>query len=231
MLKKFKFRTSQKLKTIVSTALIMPLTAFTLSTECITTEPVAETETAIVIETETAIVTETETEVVTTEPTTQETTQPESVTEAEKPTEPENSENTTKPEITNKPDKNTSSGYTNDNGLYVNETLNPNWDSSGHLTAYGGVYQGPSGKETYYNLPMSNVVNIMRNRGFDEENYPYWEREDGCKMLGDYIMVAADLNIRPKGSLVETSLGMGLVCDTGDFIHSNRTQLDIAVTW
>ena len=30
---------------------------------------------------------------------------------------------------------------------------------------------------------MSYVVEIMRSIGFDAESYPYWEREDGCKML------------------------------------------------
>ena len=44
-------------------------------------------------------------------------------------------------------------------------------------------------------------------------------------------MVAADLSIRPRGSTIATSLGMGLVCDTGSFIYNNPTQLDIATTW
>lgn len=123
--------------------------------------------------------------------------------------------------------------YTNINGynIYVNPTLNPDWDSSGHITPTGGVYYGPSGKETYYNLPMGGVVDIMRDLGYDEEEWPYWEREDGCKMLGDYIMVAADLDVRPRGSIVETSLGPAIVCDTGEFIYDNNLQLDIAVTW
>lgn len=96
------------------------------------------------------------------------------------------------------------------------------------LTRSNGVNQGPSGKETYYNLPMGGVIRIMKNQGY---NYSYWVREDGVKMFGDYVMVAADLSIRPRGSLIPTSLGMGIVCDTGTFIYSNRTQLDIAVTW
>ena len=91
-----------------------------------------------------------------------------------------------------------------------------------------GVNYGPSGKETYYNLNMSTVVSIMRSMGYTGE---YWVREDGCKMLGDYIMVAANLNIRPRGSIVETSLGEGIVCDTGGFASRNPYQIDIAVTW
>ena len=104
------------------------------------------------------------------------------------------------------------------------------WDGP-KLNSYLGVVQGPSGKETYYNLPMDGVISIMRNAGFSETEYPYWVRDDGCKMLGDYIMVAADLSIRPRGSLVECSLGHAIVCDTGEFIYSNPYQLDIAVTW
>ena len=96
------------------------------------------------------------------------------------------------------------------------------------LTKTRGTITGPSGKETYYNLNMAGVVNIMRSMGNTDE---YWVRDDGCKMLGDYIMVAADLSIRPRGSLVDTSLGKGIVCDTGAFTARNPYQLDIAVTW
>lgn len=91
-----------------------------------------------------------------------------------------------------------------------------------------GVNYGPSGKETYYNLNMSTVVSIMRSMGYTGE---YWVRDDGCKMLGEYIMVAANLNLRPRGSIVETSLGDAIVCDTGGFAKRNPTQIDIAVTW
>lgn len=104
------------------------------------------------------------------------------------------------------------------------------WDGP-VLNSYVGTVMGPSGKETYYNLPMGGVIDIMRNMGFSEEEYPYWEREDGCKMLGDYIMVAANLDLRPRGSLVDCSLGRALVCDTGGFASSNPEQLDVAVNW
>lgn len=96
------------------------------------------------------------------------------------------------------------------------------------LTASAGTITGPSGKETYYNLNMSGVVSIMRGLGNNDE---YWVRDDGVKMLGNYVMVAANLNVHPRGSLVETSLGMGIVCDTGSFASGNPNQLDIAVSW
>ena len=103
----------------------------------------------------------------------------------------------------------------------------PSWNGS-VLTPSAGVNYGPSGKETYYNLDMSGVVSIMRGMG---NNDNYWVRSDGAKMLGNYVMVAANLNVHPRGSLVETSLGTGIVCDTGGFAYGNATQLDIATSW
>lgn len=103
-------------------------------------------------------------------------------------------------------------------------------ESQPHLTKQAGVFYGPSGKETYYNLPMGRVINYMRELGYTTEEYPYWVRSDGAKMLGDYVMVAADLSVYSKGSIVPTSLGKGIVCDTGAFAGSS-VALDIAVNW
>lgn len=107
------------------------------------------------------------------------------------------------------------------------QATNMSWNGS-VLTPSAGVNYGPSGKETYYNLDMSGVVSIMRGMG---NNDSYWVRGDGCKMLGNYIMVAANLGVHPRGSLVETSLGTGIVCDTGGFAAGNANQLDIATNW
>lgn len=104
------------------------------------------------------------------------------------------------------------------------------WDGP-VLTKSKGVNYGPSGKETYYNLPMGGVIRIMRNMGFSEAEFPYWVREDGVKMLGDYVMIAAHLGNHPRGSIVPTSRGFGLVCDTGGFAKYNPTQIDIATAW
>ena len=100
--------------------------------------------------------------------------------------------------------------------------------TSGVLTKSGGVNWFDGHKETYYNLPMKKVVSNAQKKGIEGE---YWEREDGAKMLGDYIMVAADQKIHPYGSTVETSLGTGIVVDTGTFIQTNPQQIDIAVNW
>lgn len=108
-----------------------------------------------------------------------------------------------------------------------NSSTETAWSGS-VLNRTAGTVEGPSGKETYYNLDMKGVVAIMRSMG---NNDPYWVRSDGVKMLGQYVMVAADLNVRPRGSLVQTSQGIGIVCDTGTFALTNHTQLDIAVNW
>gem|GEM_PF-4762651 len=102
----------------------------------------------------------------------------------------------------------------------------------GSLNPFNGVYYGPSGRETYYNLDMSRVVYYMKVMGIDKK---YWVRDDGVKMYGDYVMCAANLDLRPKGTIVQTSLGKGIVVDTGGFAYGNgeggRHQLDIAVAW
>lgn len=103
--------------------------------------------------------------------------------------------------------------------------------SGSKLTRSRGSIQGPSGKETYYNLNMTGVVSIMRRMGFSESEYPYNVRADGVKCLGPYVMVAAHLGKRPRGSKVQTSLGTGLVCDTGGFAANNPTQIDVATAW
>ena len=96
------------------------------------------------------------------------------------------------------------------------------------LTPSGGVYYGPTGKETYYNLDMNGVVSNAQAQGIQGE---YWIREDGVKMYGDYVIVAANLDTHPRGSTVETSLGTGIVLDTGGFAASDPNQVDIAVDW
>lgn len=103
--------------------------------------------------------------------------------------------------------------------------------AEGVLTKSKGTVQFDGHKETYYNLNMSKVVSNAQKKIEGAKEWEYWEREDGAKMLGDYIMVAADQKIHPYGSLVETSLGTGIVVDTGTFIQTNPQQIDIAVTW
>lgn len=125
-----------------------------------------------------------------------------------------------------------SEGYTTPTyaGEFIEESL-VRGPQKKHLTARNGVFHGPSGRETYYNLPMGGVIKYMRHLGYSKEEYPYWIRDDGCKMLGPYIMVAANLKIRPKGTILETSLGTAIVCDTGGFVKKYPKGIDIAVNW
>lgn len=120
--------------------------------------------------------------------------------------------------------------YIKEEEIEVEEPVNQVWNGLS-LTASKGVVFGPSGKETWYNLPMDRVIKSMRNRGYTEAEYPYDIREDGVKILGDYVMVAADLNEYNKGDLIETSLGTGIVCDTGDFASTTDVKIDIATNW
>lgn len=98
------------------------------------------------------------------------------------------------------------------------------------LNAYNGKVPTVDGRgmESYYNLDMSLVVENMNANGYSGS---YWVRDDGVKMFGDYVMVAANLNIYPRGSIVNTTLGQGIVCDTGSFAESNPYDFDIAVSW
>lgn len=93
------------------------------------------------------------------------------------------------------------------------------------LTPSAGVNYYNGIMETYYNLPMGGVCDIMYALGYSGE---YWVRFDGVKMFGPYVMVAADFGWLPRGSLVECSLGTAMVCDTGS---GGYGWLDIAVTW
>lgn len=99
------------------------------------------------------------------------------------------------------------------------------------LSRNGGVVNGPSGRETYYNMDMSFCISRMRSKGYSEKDYPYWVRDDGCKMLGPYIMVAANFKIRPLGTILETSLGWAIVVDTGGFVRQYPKGLDVATNW
>jgi len=108
------------------------------------------------------------------------------------------------------------------------------------LNQSNGRIQGPNGEETYYNDGThDSLVNTMKRRGLIAQTDRTWVRSDGVRMLGNYVMVAADINrtnighkgLRPLGTIYETSLGIAIVCDTGGFALNNPTQTDIHVTW
>lgn len=103
----------------------------------------------------------------------------------------------------------------------------PAWDGS-VLNKIRGTVNGPSGREVYYNLNMTPVIEIAQQRGIPGS---FWVREDGVKMYGNYVMVAANYNLHPYGSLLETSLGTAIVLDTGGFAQTMPTLIDVAVRW
>lgn len=85
-------------------------------------------------------------------------------------------------------------------------------------------------QETYYDLNMSRVMQLRLNDGCGDGTYSV--REDGVKVdFEGYVLVAANLDNYPFCSVVETSLGVGKVYDTGLFAEENSEQFDIATDW
>lgn len=101
--------------------------------------------------------------------------------------------------------------------------------SVGGLTKSKGVYfftdsRGVTHRETYYDLPMSGVMRFCGGT--------YSVRADGAKVdQSGYVLVAANLNIYPRCSVVETSLGKGKVYDTGSFVNHHPHGFDLATDW
>ena len=94
------------------------------------------------------------------------------------------------------------------------------------LTAKLGTIQFDGHRETWYNLDMSRIV-----RQTDEATgltNMYNVRSDGAKCYGPFVIVAADLNLHPRYTFVETSLGTGVVLDAHT---TDRDTIDIATDW
>lgn len=105
------------------------------------------------------------------------------------------------------------------------------WDGPVLTAEMGCNLNGPSGVETWYNMPMDGFIQFIYDLGF--EGY-HWIREDGVHMwndgTGDYVICGGYLPTRPRGTKVQTSLGPGIVLDTGYFYYGEY-QLDIATIW
>ena len=97
------------------------------------------------------------------------------------------------------------------------------------LNKRDGVNYYKGTKETYYNLNMKRIYE-RADRNFGS-HHKKWTRSDGVKCYGPYVIVAAPLDVHPYGSIIETSLGEGIVLDTGAFAEANKDQIDIAVDW
>lgn len=94
------------------------------------------------------------------------------------------------------------------------------------LTARLGVVNYNGHTETWYNLPMNKVIENT-DEAFGMTGL-YWEREDGCKMYGPWVICAAHPSVT-RYSLVETSRGTGIVLDRHTV--DNKDLYDLAVTW
>ena len=80
-------------------------------------------------------------------------------------------------------------------------------------------------RETYYDLPMNIVMGACGGGN-------YTIRTDGAKIDKDgYILVAAHLGNYPRCSVVETSMGLGKVYDTGGFVAKHPHGFDLATDW
>ena len=90
--------------------------------------------------------------------------------------------------------------------------------SSGRLTPSGGVFHGPSGKETYYSQ------RVLPGGGL---NIPgrHVAADGTVRDAEGYIVIASD--VLPKGSITQTSLGTGKVYDTG----VGHAGVDIYTDW
>ena len=85
--------------------------------------------------------------------------------------------------------------------------------------------KGVAHRETYYDLPMNVVVNACGGGG-------YTVRADGAKVDKDgYVLVAANYGNYPRCSVVETSMGLGKVYDTGGFAVRHPHGFDLATDW
>lgn len=93
------------------------------------------------------------------------------------------------------------------------------------LTARIGTVQYNGHKETWYNKPMGKVIQRAQDAGIPCE---YWEREDGCKMFGPWVVVAAHPSVT-RYTFVETSRGKGIVLDR--HCVNDPNLYDLAVTW
>ena len=94
------------------------------------------------------------------------------------------------------------------------------------LTAKAGTVTFNGHKETWYNLPMNRCVARAQNMGIPAE---YWVREDGVKMFGHWVIVAAHPS-KIRYTRLETSLGEGIILDFHT-TYNDPELIDIATAW
>jgi uncharacterized protein YabE (DUF348 family) len=101
----------------------------------------------------------------------------------------------------------------------------PNALSKAKGAQYYTDSKGISHRETYYDLNMGVVIGACGGGG-------YTVRADGAKVDKDgYILIAANYGNYPRCSVVETSMGLGKVYDTGGFAARHPHGFDLATDW
>ena len=94
------------------------------------------------------------------------------------------------------------------------------------LTAKLGTVDYAGHKETYYNLRMNNIVS--RADAYYGLSNVYKIRDDGIKTYNGFVILATDWDIYPFGSVIETSVGTGIVLDHHE---TDQNIVDVAVSW
>lgn len=96
------------------------------------------------------------------------------------------------------------------------------------LTAVKGVNNFCGHTESWYNLKMTKVA--QRADKYYGLSNAYAIREDGVKTYNGFVICAGNYEVHPYGSVIDTSLGTGLILDhTGK--ETDKTLIDIATAW
>lgn len=94
------------------------------------------------------------------------------------------------------------------------------------LTASLGRIQYHGHTETWYDLPMTKVVERAdKTYGMTDV---YAVRDDGVKTYNGFVICAADWSVYPYGTTVETSRGIGIILDHH---KTDSNVIDIATAW
>lgn len=95
------------------------------------------------------------------------------------------------------------------------------------LTAAKGVNKFMDHEERWYNLNMRRVVQ-RADKHFGLKD-AYAIRPDGVKTYNGLVICAGARD--RYGEVIDTSLGKGIIIDSGSFEASDPTMIDIATDW
>lgn len=116
------------------------------------------------------------------------------------------------------------------------------WDGEKLTQGKGVNPNGPSGLETFYNQDLKGIWTWFGEK-LHKAGWYYEDiriRNDGVRVIKNrldgqwYVCCAADLKLRPRGIIVNTSLGKGVVLDYNghvDLPGGSPTDIDICCYW